>query len=44
VLHGNAGDAQVHPPVDAVVRGGDTLVIFAQHGKITDIVTRNQRR
>jgi Trk K+ transport system NAD-binding subunit len=44
VLHGNAGDAQVHPPVDTVVRGGDTLVIFAQHGKITDVVTRNQRR
>jgi voltage-gated potassium channel len=44
VLHGQGGDVQVHPPLDVVVGAGDTLVIFAQHNKITDVVARNQRR
>jgi Trk K+ transport system NAD-binding subunit len=44
VLHSQGGDPQVHPDDNAVVRAGDTLVIFAQHRKITDVVSRNQRR
>jgi Trk K+ transport system NAD-binding subunit len=44
VLLGQSGDVRVHPRLDAVVQAGDTLVIFAQHHKITDVVARNQRR
>lgn len=44
VLHGRGADVRVHPPDDTVIRGGDTLVIFAQHSKITDVVARNQGR
>ncbi len=44
VLHSHDGDPQVHPEDNAVVHAGDTLVIFAQHRKITDVVSRNQRR
>jgi Trk K+ transport system NAD-binding subunit len=44
VLLGQSGDVRVHPRLDAVVGAGDTLVIFAQHHKITDVVARNQRR
>jgi voltage-gated potassium channel len=44
VLHSHGGDPQVHPDDNAVVGGGDTLVIFAQHSKITNVVSRNQRR
>jgi hypothetical protein len=44
VLLGQDSDVRVHPRLDAVVRAGDTLVIFAQHNKITDVVARNQRR
>jgi Trk K+ transport system NAD-binding subunit len=43
VLHGHSGNVQVHPAGDAVIRAGDTLVIFALHRKITDVVARNQR-
>ena len=41
VLHNRAGDARVHPARDSRVSAGDTLVIFAQHHKITDVVARN---
>jgi voltage-gated potassium channel len=44
VLYSHGGDPQVHPDNNTVVRAGDTLVIFAQHSKITDVVSRNQRR
>lgn len=42
VLHGTNGDVDVHPRGDVVVQAGDTLVIFADHGKILEIVTRNR--
>jgi Trk K+ transport system NAD-binding subunit len=41
VLHKRSGDARVHPARDATICAGDTLVIFAQHHKITDVVARN---
>jgi len=44
VLHGQAEQVQVHPAGDTCVQAGDTLVIFAQHHKIIDVVARNQRR
>ncbi len=44
VLHGQNGDVRVHPAHAAVVRAGDTLVIFAQHHRITDVVARNRRK
>ncbi len=44
VLQGSGPDIQVHPDPAATVRAGDTLVIFAQHGKITEVVARNQGR
>jgi len=43
VLHGRGESVAVHPPTDVVASAGDTLVIFAQHSKITDVVMRNQR-
>lgn len=43
VLHGTNGDnLQVHPPGSVVVEAGDTLVLFASHSKITEIVQRNR--
>ena len=43
VLHGVSGsEPVVHPPGDVVVRGHDTLVLFARHSKITDVVARNR--
>ncbi len=43
VLHGRNGqEPDVHPPRGTIVQGGDTLVLFAQHSKITDIVSRNR--
>jgi Trk K+ transport system NAD-binding subunit len=44
VLHSRAGQVEVHPAPDQTVRAGDTLVLFAQHRKITDVVARNQGR
>ncbi|MBN1201721.1 MAG: TrkA family potassium uptake protein, partial [Anaerolineae bacterium] len=44
VLHGSDHNMQVHPPTGEVVRAGDTLVIFAQHSKIIDLVSHNRRR
>lgn len=44
VLHGENGhDPVVHPDGDIIVGDGDTLVLFARHDKITEIVARNQR-
>lgn len=43
VLYGNgSGEMTVHPPGDVVVQSGDTLVLFASHSKITEIVSRNR--
>jgi uncharacterized protein with PhoU and TrkA domain len=44
VLHERGGAVDVHPPHDLTVRAGDTLVIFARHAQITDIVARKRRR
>lgn len=44
VLHSRDGQVTVHPAPQTLVRAGDTVVIFAQHGKVTDVVARNQRR
>ncbi len=44
VLHGRDDSVMVHPPHDNTVSAGDTLVIFAQHHNITDVVARNRRR
>ena len=33
---------EVHPSGDVIVRGGDTIVLFANHDKITGIVARNE--
>jgi Trk K+ transport system NAD-binding subunit len=43
VLHGHDSSVQVHPAGETVIHAGDTLVIFALHRKITDVVARNQR-
>jgi len=42
VLHGHNDAMEVHPDGDIPVNAGDTLVIFARHDKITDIVSRNR--
>jgi Trk K+ transport system NAD-binding subunit len=42
VLHARDGDAEVHPDNAIPVHAGDTLVIFAKHSQIVDIVTRNR--
>lgn len=44
VLHHQANDALpvVHPNGEVIVHGGDTLVLFANHDKITGIVARNE--
>jgi voltage-gated potassium channel len=44
VLHDHAGDVEVHPAPDRDVYAGDTLIIFALHRTITEVVSRNQRR
>lgn len=42
VLHGRNGkEPVVHPDGDIIVSTGDTLVLFARHDKITEIVSRN---
>ena len=43
VLHGRDGEVQVHPDGNIPVQAGDTLVIFARHERIVDIVGRNRR-
>jgi Trk K+ transport system NAD-binding subunit len=42
VLHERSGEAEVHPNNSTPVRAGDTLVIFAKHSQIVDIVGRNR--
>ena len=43
LLHrGNDGAPEVHPAGEVIVQAGDTLVLFAGHNKITEIVTRNE--
>jgi Trk K+ transport system NAD-binding subunit len=44
VLHARGGEADVHPASSIRVEQGDTLVLFAQHSQITDIVARKQRK
>ncbi len=36
------GQPDVHPRGDIEMRGGDTLVLFAQHDRITEILGRNE--
>lgn len=43
VLHGVSGsEPVVHPPGEVRVRAHDTLVLFARHSKIIDVVARNR--
>ena len=43
VLHGKVSEEPVvHPDGDIIVKMNDTLVLFARHDKIVDIVTRNE--
>ncbi len=44
VLHQThtAGHVRVHPDPNTVVKAGDTLVLFAHHSKVTEIVARNR--
>ena len=42
VLHGRGEDMEVHPDGHVNVIAGDTLVIFAEHNRIIDIVSRNR--
>lgn len=44
VLHGVNGNVTVRPESGAVVRHGDTLVLFAAHNKIVEIAQRNRAR
>lgn len=42
VLHLNGQVSEVHPASQTLVAAGDTLVIFAHHAKIMDIISRNR--
>ena len=43
LLHqGEGSSPDVHPRGDIVVRGGNTLVLFAHHDRITDLIGRNE--
>jgi len=42
VLHGRNGAVEVQPHNTTLVQGGDTLVIFARHARVIDIVERNR--
>lgn len=42
VLHGHDGNVEVQPEQAKAVKGGDTLVIFARHDKVINIVERNR--
>jgi Trk K+ transport system NAD-binding subunit len=42
VLHERDGNIDVHPSSKIEVSAGDTLVVFASHRKITDVVARNR--
>jgi voltage-gated potassium channel len=43
VLHGRNQAVDVQPDSDTVVKAGDTLVIFARHDNVINIVERNRR-
>jgi Trk K+ transport system NAD-binding subunit len=43
VLHERGGAVTVQPARDIVVQAGETLVIFARHDTIVDVVRRNRR-
>jgi voltage-gated potassium channel len=43
VLHGRAGKVEVQPSSSTVTSAGDTLVIFARHDQLIQIVGRNRR-
>lgn len=43
VLHLSNSISEVHPSQDIVVKAGDTLVIFAHHSQIINLVSRNRR-
>lgn len=42
VLHERDGEVDVHPNHDTRVQAGDTVVIFARHSRIIEIVTRKR--
>jgi voltage-gated potassium channel len=42
VLHGRDGKVEVQPDNNMLVHGGDTLVIFARHDKVINLVERNR--
>ena len=39
----NGGVPDVHPDGQVIVRGGDTIVLFAHHDRITEILGRNEK-
>jgi len=41
VLHGSGNDMTVHPDGDICVEAGDSLVIFALHRRVMEIVSQN---
>jgi Trk K+ transport system NAD-binding subunit len=41
VLHERDNEVDVHPPSDTTIRSGDTVVVFARHDQIIDLVSRN---
>jgi Trk K+ transport system NAD-binding subunit len=43
VLYSSGGSVEVQPSRKTIVRGGDTLVIFARHDRILNIVSRNRK-
>lgn len=43
VMHERSETVEVHPAGNLAVRAGDTLVIFARHTQIMQIVARNRR-
>ncbi len=43
VLHGSSSAVEVQPSSNIAVRGGDTLVLFARHDRVINIVERNQK-
>jgi len=42
VLHGRGDQVEVHPADAIRVQSGDTLVVFARHDRIVDVVARNR--
>lgn len=41
VLHERGAKVDIQPPHDLIVQAGDTLVIFSQHERVMEIVSRN---